>query len=274
MKIGLIIYLNEDIENTFKKLKELGISTCQLACYDDSFYNDKYANIIKKTINNLDIEITAFWCGWSGPKEWNFIDGYHTLGIVPIMYREQRIEELKRGADFAKSLGIKDVVTHMGFLPENMKTDEYQEIVKAIRNLATYLKKNNQYLLFETGQETPITLKRTIELVDTKNLGINLDPANLLLYGKGNPCDAIDVFGEYIRGVHAKDGEYPTNGLYLGIEKRIGEGRVNFPLMIKKLKDIRYDGAITIEREISGDEQIKDILYAKKFLEEIINEED
>ena len=91
------------------------------------------------------------------------------------------------------------------------------------------------------------------------------------MYGKGNPCDAIDIFGEYIRGVHGKDGEYPTNGNYLGEEKRIGDGRVNFPLLIKKLKEKGYDGAITIEREITGEEQIKDILYAKKFLEDIIN---
>ena len=83
--------------------------------------------------------------------------------------------------------------------------------------------------------------------------------------------NAIDIFGEYIRGVHGKDGEYPTNGNYLGEEKRIGDGRVNFPLLIKKLKEKGYDGAITIEREITGEEQIKDILYAKKFLEDIIN---
>ena len=125
--------------------------------------------------------------------------------------------------------------------------------------------------MFETGQETPITLLRTILTVNTGNLGINLDPANLLLYGKANPCDALDVFGKYVMGVHAKDGEYPTDPLYLGQEKRIGDGRVNFPLLIEKLKKLGYDGSLTIEREISGEKQVQDILYAKKFLEELIN---
>ena len=145
-------------------------------------------------------------------------------------------------------------------------------MVLAIKEVAEYCKKNGQYLLFETGQETPITLKRTIEAVGTGNLGINLDPANLLLYGKGNPCDAVDVFGEYVRNVHGKDGEYPVNPACLGEEKRIGDGRANYPLLIKKLKEKGYDGPITIEREISGEQQIKDILYAKKFLEDIIDE--
>ena len=134
-----------------------------------------------------------------------------------------------------------------------------------------YCKANGQYLLFETGQETPITLKRTIEYVGTGNLGINLDPANLLLYGKANPCDAVDIFGDYVRGVHGKDGQYPTDPNYLGEEKRIGDGRVNFPCLIKKLKEHGYDGSITIEREIDGDKQIEDILYAKEFLGGIIN---
>lgn len=271
MKIGTIVYLNNDIEKSFENLIKYGFNNCQLCCWDQSILNDEYVDRVIKSKIKYGIEISAFRCGWSGPAEWNFIDGYLTLGIVPIYYRDIRVKELKNGADFAKKIGVKDVVTHMGFLPENMKTDEYKEIVNVIKDLALYLKNNNQYLLFETGQETPITLKRTIEIINTGNLGINLDPANLLMYGKGNPCDAIDIFGEYIRGVHAKDGEYPINGMFLGEEKRIGDGRVNFPLLINKLKKIGYDGAITIEREIVGDEQIKDIIYAKKFLEDIIN---
>ena len=90
------------------------------------------------------------------------------------------------------------------------------------------------------------------------------------MYGKGNPVDALDVFGKYVRDVHAKDGLYPTDGKNLGKETPLGEGKVNFPLLVKRLKDIGYDGALTIEREISGDKQIEDIMKAKKILEELI----
>ena len=102
------------------------------------------------------------------------------------------------------------------------------------------------------------------------NLGINLDPANLILYGKANPVDSLDVFGEYVVDIHAKDGCYPTDGKNLGREVPIGEGSVNFPVFIQKLKKIGYDGTLIIEREITGEQQSKDILSAKKYLEALI----
>ena len=271
MKIGTMVHLDENVCAKIKDVKTYGMESFQLCCWNFSLFTDEMAEKIKKTADEEGLEISAVWCGWTGEAQWNFVRGYHTLGIVPIYFRHQRMKELKIGSDFAKKLGAKDMVTHMGFLPENPDTDEYRAVVIAIRELAEYCKANGQYLLFETGQETPITLKRTILDVGTGNLGINLDPANLLLYGKANPCDAVDIFGDYVRGMHAKDGEYPTDPAYLGEEKRIGDGRANFPVLIKKLKEHGYDGSITIEREISGDQQIADILYAKKFLEDIIN---
>ena len=173
------------------------------------------------------------------------------------------------GSDFAKKIGVTDIATHVGFMPENPATTEYTSLIPTLREIAEYAKKNEQYFLFETGQETPITIKRAIEDIGTGNLGVNLDPANLILYGKANPVDALDVFGEYVRGVHGKDGLYPTNGHNLGEEVRVGDGKVNFPAFIAKLKEVGYDGAITIEREISGDQQIEDIMYAKEYLEKL-----
>jgi len=190
--------------------------------------------------------------------------------LVPPAYRFERIEALKTGADFALKIGVKDVVTHVGFIPENPVDPEYLGVVNAVRYVAEHCKRNGQYFLFETGQETPVTLKRIIQDVGLDNLGINLDPANLLLYGRANPVDALDVFGEYVRGVHAKDGQYPTDGRNLGEEKPLGQGRVNFPLLIERLKQLSYKGAITIEREISGEQQIKDIQDAKEMLEKLI----
>ena len=181
-----------------------------------------------------------------------------------------RIENLKQGSDFAKKLGVENVATHVGFLPETPNTEQYHSVVCAIRTVAQYCKDNGQYFLFETGQETPVTLRRTIEDVGTGNLGINLDPANLILYGKANPIDALDVFGEYVRDVHAKDGCYPADGKNLGKEKPLGEGKVNFPALVKKLKEIGYDGPLSIEREITGEKQKKDIIMAKTLLEKLI----
>ena len=172
--------------------------------------------------------------------------------------------------DYAKRLGVKQIASHFGYLYENPMHEDYQALIAAIRDVAEYCKANGQKLLFETGQETPVTLRRVIEDVGTGNLGINLDPANLILYGKGNPIDALDVFGQYVRDIHAKDGKYPTNGHDLGEETVVGKGKVNFPLFIERLKEIGYNGTLIIEREIWGEQQIKDINDTKIYLEELI----
>jgi len=272
MKLGVIIPLNDHVSESMKKLKEMGFTTCQLNCWNEELFTDAYADMVNAAVKEYGIEISAFWCGYSGPKIWNFIEGPTTLGLVPPTYRFQRARELIHGAEFARKIGVTDIVTHVGFIPENPADIDYPGLVAIIRHIANEIKPYGQYFLFETGQETPVTLLRTIEDVGTGNLGINLDPANLLLYGKGNPCDALDVFGKYVRGVHGKDGEYPTNGRFLGEEKAMGQGRVNYPAFISKLKEIGYNGAITIEREISGEEQTRDILAAKALLESLLNE--
>src|SRR5437763_1787056 len=123
---------------------------------------------------------------------------------------------------------------------------------------------------YETGQETPITLVRTIQDVGTDNQGVNFDLANLILYGKSNPVDAIELLGPYVQGIHAKDGLWPTNPRELGKEVPIGKGKVDFPRIIARLKQLNYQGAVTIEREVFGPEQIEDVRAAKVYLERII----
>lgn len=271
MKLGVLINLRtEKIEDEFRQVNEFGFSSCQLCCWDHSLMTEEMAQKINDCCKKYDVTISTVWCGWSGPAVWNFYDGPLTLGLVPAEYRFARMKELMHGSDFARLLNVENLATHAGFLPEVPAGEQYNSVVAALRAVAKYAKDNGQYFLFETGQETPVTLKRTIEDIGTGNLGINLDPANLILYGKANPIDALDVFGEYVRDVHAKDGCYPTDGHHLGEEKPLGEGKVNFPSFINKLKEMGYEGPLTIEREISGERQIKDIKSAKKFLEELI----
>lgn len=270
MKIGVLVHMCKDIEKEIKKVHDLGLKSCQICCWDYSLCTDDMAEAIKKATKEYDVEVSTFWCGWSGPKVWNFYEGPVTLGLVPEDYRYARLTELKQGSDFAKKIEVVNVATHVGFLPETPNTREYHSLVCALRDLAEHIKNNGQYFLFETGQETPVTLRRTIEDIGTGNLGINLDPANLILYGKANPVDALDVFGQYVRDIHAKDGCYPTDGKNLGLETPLGEGKVNFPRFVAKLKELGYDGPITIEREISGEKQIEDIKLAKKLLESLI----
>lgn len=274
MKIGVCVNFNEieAMSKKFKNLKLEGFDNCQLISWKPELWTDDNLEIIKKLIKENGITISAFWCGWEGPCVWNFYDGQITLGLVPPEYRTMRIKNLCDGADFAHKLGVKNVVSHMGFIPENPNDPQFAPFCVAVRQVAEHLKKNNQNLLFETGQETPVTMLRCFEKVCMDNLGVNLDTANVILYGKANPVDALDVFGKYVMNIHAKDGLYPTNGHDLGSEVRIGDGKVDFKALFKKLHELGYDSYVTIEREIEGEQQISDIRHAKKYLGDIIAE--
>ena len=274
MKIGTMLYFNslEEMEKSFIKLRAFGFASCQLCSWEPEKWTDENADGIRALAEKHGIEISSFWCGWEGPKIWDFYEGQRTLGLVPPEYREMRVKNRCDGADFAHRIGLTDVATHMGFIPECPFDPNFEPLCDAIRTVAQHLKKNGQYLLFETGQETPVTMLRCFEQVGMDNLGVNLDTANLILYGKANPVDALDVFGKYVRNLHAKDGFYPVNGHDLGEEVRLGDGKVDFPALFRRLKELGYDAYVTIEREISGEQQDEDIRHAKVYLETIINE--
>lgn len=276
MRVGTMIELSKDmdVEEAFGRLKSMGMESCQLVCWDRKLLCEKTVLLVKAAAKRTEVDITAFWCGWEGPKTWDFYDGQLTLGLVPQTFRFERMKMLEEGIDFAHMLHIKDVVTHVGYMPENPYDADYAGILACLKALVRRCGERGQNFLFETGQETPVTLKRVIQDIEKgtglKNVGINLDPANLIMYGKGNPVDALEVFGEYVMGVHGKDGRYPTDGYRLGEETPLGEGSVNYPAFVSRLREIGYKGDITIEREISGREQKRDIETAKKLLEGLI----
>ena len=273
MNVGIIIsHSAEGMREKFANASAQGFHHCQLTSWNPALWTDEKLEELKQLTAEYGVEITAFWCGWAGPKRWNFTEGPETLGIVPVAYRGMRVQNLLDGAAFADKLGIKDVVTHMGFIPENMTDPNYPGVVAAVKVIALDLKRREQNLLFETGQETPVVLLRLFEEINTGNLYVNLDPANLMMYGKANPVDSLDVFGDYVRGVHAKDGLYPTNGRELGHEVKVGTGKANFPALLKGLKEHGFDGSLTIEREISGDQQLIDIRETQAYLQGLIDQ--
>jgi sugar phosphate isomerase/epimerase len=266
-KIGVIIGLypdREKLESKFKMMKELELTSCQLSSWQACHRTPEMAEVVKGLCREYGIEVSCLWTGWTPEAYWNFYEGQETLGLVPPVFREHRLAELRQAIGFAKMIGTTDLTTHVGFMPENPYDPNYHGVIVALRMLCQSLKNNEMYFNFETGQETPVTLLRAIEDIGTGNIGLNLDPANLILYGKANPCDAMDVFGDYVRGIHVKDGLYPTDGRNLGKETRVGDGKVNFPKLIGLLNEHHYKGHFTIEREIAeGEQQRADIIHAR-----------
>ncbi|HEY1338754.1 MAG TPA: sugar phosphate isomerase/epimerase family protein, partial [Bryobacteraceae bacterium] len=228
MRLGLIISIRTDPDAAIKRVHDFGLPTCQL---HPGGMTDADVAKLRKALDDYKVEATTAVFGGPGPAVYDFYQGPQTIGLVPRQYREARIAHIKAVSDFAKKAGIPVVMGHCGFIPENPNDELYGEVVTAIRTCATYAKDNGQKFLCETGQETPITLVRAIRDVGLDNVGVNFDVANVILYGKANPVDAVDLLGPYIGGIHAKDGLYPTDPKKLGREVPIGEGKVNFPVL-------------------------------------------
>jgi sugar phosphate isomerase/epimerase len=273
MALGLIVSPFGAPEATLRRVHELGFSNCFLSM--DGYiggFTPEIAAQFRDLLARYELIATTVEVVGPPPLEWNFTRGPSTIGLVPPKTRAARIDALRQASDFAKLAGISQVQTHCGFIPEDPADPLYPGTVEAIRAVAQHCQGNGQHFLMETGQETPTTMSRMIRDVDRPNLAVGLDTANLILYGKANPVDAVDILGPHVRSVHAKDGRWPTNPSELGEEVLIGKGLVDFKLVFTKLHRLGYTGAITIERETSGPKQIEDVRQEKLYLEKILRE--
>jgi len=267
MRLGIIVGAGPDPAASIRRVHDLGFPTCQVGVRDTS---DAAAAALRGALSKYGVEATSAVFGGPGPEVYDFYQGPLTIGLVPRQTRQARLERIRQVAEFAKKAGIPAVQGHCGFIPEDPNEPLYKEAVEAIRTAAGYAKQQGLGFRCETGQETPVTLVRAIHDIGLDNVGVNFDVGNLILYGKANPVDAVEILAPYIQGVHAKDGLYPTGTRELGREVPIGEGKVDFPALIAKLKKIGYTNPLTIEREISGEKQTADILASKAFLEKLI----
>ena len=275
MKLGTLVRITDinKANEEFKKVKELGLPSCQLV-YKPATYNREDTLIIKEASEANGIEISAMFAGYNDTDTvWDIYYGFQTAGINVEAYRKSRIDYIKAASDFANEIGITDIIIHAGFVPNNPFAPEYGTMIAGLNTLTSYFRPKGQNLLLETGGEAPITLLRLIEDVGAGNLFINFDPANILMYGYGHPVDALKVFGKYVRNMHGKDGFLPTDTRHTGREAPVSEGAVDFKGIIKEFRNLSYDRYITIEREISGEAQIRDILKAKEYFEKLLNEE-
>lgn len=268
--LGIIFPLEGILSGDVEELFSFGLDCVQIRAWHPENLTEENAEKVRKVLDGK-LYVSSVWAGYSGPCRFDFVSGLSTIGIVPEAYRAMRLKELCRGVDFARMLSAPDVATHMGYIPELPVYEAYRGVVEAVKFVGSYAAARDIHFNFETGQETPVTLMRTIQDTGLSNLGVNLDPANLVMYGRGNPLDAADIFASRVRGVHVKDGFYPEGDFHqLGREVKVGEGKVNFPALVEKLKKNGYEGDFYIEREISGDQQIADIrdtvAYMRKLL--------
>lgn len=230
---------------------ELGVSTIQLHAPHRESRTPEKAERFLQQLQNYGIRLTAVFGGFDGESYADIPTVERTVGLVPRATRAERLEEMKQIADFARQLGCSVVALHLGFVPHDRNGQDYREVVEVTRELCQYVKRHGQSLHLETGQETAQALVQFIDDVGVNNLFVNFDPANMILYGTGEPIAALKLLGSRVRSVHCKDGKWAKKpGQEWGQEVPLGQGDVNIEAYLRTLYEIGYDGPLTIEREI------------------------
>lgn len=270
--LGVFASVDAGLGVKLEVARELGVPTIQLHAPHANTRTKANADAFLKKLTNYGMKLTCVFGGFTGESYADIPTVSKSVGLVPPETRAARTKELKEIADFANLLGCKCVGLHIGFVPHDKKDPLYNQIVDVARDVCDHLAKNCQALHLETGQETAESLLGFIEDVQRPNLFINFDPANMILYGTGEPIAALKKVGKYVRSVHCKDGKWAElAGKEWGQEVPLGEGDVGMENYLRTLKEIGYDGPLTIEREIpqEPERQKAEIGHALKLLTEL-----
>ncbi len=235
---------------------ELGIPTVQLHAPQSSSRVPANAEAFLKRCDAAGITPTVVFGGFEGESYADIATTARTVGLVPEETRAARVQEMKEIADFAKLLGVDAIGLHIGFVPADRSSVSYKGLLDVTRDLLDYTGTLGLNVHLETGQETADHLLEFLHDVARTNLYINFDPANMILYGTGDPIAALRKVGKYVRSVHCKDAKWAAEsmrGTAWGTEVALGEGDVGMETYLQTLLELGYRGPLTIEREIAHD---------------------
>lgn len=270
--IGVFASVDAGLGVRLEVARELGVPTIQLHAPSPASRTPQRAREFLAELDRLGIRLTAVFGGFEGESYADIPTVVRTVGLVPPETRRSRTAEMKEIADFARLLHCNVVALHLGFVPHDTKAPLYREVLAVARDLCDHCRNNGQALHLETGQETADALVQFIRDVERDNLFVNFDPANMILYGSGEPIAALEKVGPWVKSVHCKDGRWAKNpGKEWGQEVPLGEGDVGMENYLRTLDKIGYRGPLTIEREIpqEPERQKAEISRAVKLLGEL-----
>ena len=249
--IGVFASIDAGLGVRLEVAHELGVPTVHLHTPSRHSRTPQRASEFLDQLSDLGIRITCLFGGFEGESYADIPTVKRTVGLVPRETRAARTAELKEIADFARELSVDVVGVHIGFVPHDPADPDYRELLDLARGLCDHCGRNSQALHLETGQEPADVLIRFLDDVGRDNLFVNFDPANMILYGAGQPLPALELLGARVRSVHCKDAKWSNRpGETWGREVPLGDGDVDFAAFLATLERIGYDGPLTIEREI------------------------
>lgn len=252
--LGVFASIDAGLGVQWDVVEELEVPTVQLHAPHRASRTQDHAKRLLTKLAEIGLRVTVVFAGFEGESYADIPTVAQTVGLVPPATRSMRMAEMREISDFSRLLGVDAVGLHLGFVPHDSSHALYGEVLAVTRELCDYCKGNGQNLHLETGQEPADTLVRFLGDVDRDNLFVNFDPANMILYGCGEPIEALRKVGRHVRSVHCKDAKWAKQpGLEWGTEVPLGEGDVNMDAFLRTLCEVGYAGPLTIEREIPQD---------------------
>jgi len=270
--IGVFASIDAGLGVNLEVVRELGIPTIQLHAPHRSTRTPQRAKEFLDQLRSMGVTITVVFGGFEGESYADIPTVARTVGLVPPETRAERTRELKEIADFARLLEVDAIGLHIGFVPHDRSDPLYRQVVDVTREVCDHCRRNAQRLHLETGQESADTLLQFLADVERDNVFINFDPANMILYGSGEPLAALRKVGRYVRSVHCKDAKWADQpGKQWGTEVPFGQGDVNAEAFLRTLKELGYTGPLTIEREIpqEPERQKAEIAQAIRLINEL-----
>jgi len=272
MEIGVMFWAGRDPVESLRELKSLGVRCGQLGVPGSLVLDAATTAAWKQALEAEQFTLVTVFAAYEGESYADIPTVQKTVGFIPAATRAEREARTYAISDFAAALGVSSIACHIGFIPEDPDNPDYKAVREMVRRVADYTARHKQIFALETGQEPARVLLRFIEDVARPNIRINFDPANMILYGTGDPIEALDLLGPLVVSVHCKDGDWPPRERpgALGTERPLGQGSVGIERFIAKLKQLGYRGTLNIEREIEDrQQQLADIRMAIRLLEQL-----
>jgi sugar phosphate isomerase/epimerase len=253
-------------------LDRLGIDVVQIACGDPHHAAWEEGDRLPEAARAAGFRMTGAMLGFPGEDYTTPQTIQKTGGFGNPATRAERLDRFRWALDRTRALGLSDLMLHAGFIPEPKAADR-KPFLDTLAKVSELAQAKGVTVAFETGQETADLLRLTLDELKRPNLKVNFDPANMLLYDKGDPLRAVEILGKDIRSVHVKEANRPTTPGNWGEEVPLGQGQVNIRAFVQTLKKVGYRGPLCIEREVGNQEQrVADIAHGIAFLRQCLAE--
>jgi sugar phosphate isomerase/epimerase len=266
---GVIFWADRD---SLAAVISFGVHCGQLGVPGGMELNAAVAAQWRAALDEAGFQVVTVVAAYLGENYGDIPTVQRTVGFIPPDFREERERRTYAVSDFAAALGVRGIACHIGFVPDDAGEPDYIAVRDMVRRVCDHAARHGQTFALETGQEPAHVLLGFLKDVDRSNLGINFDPANMILYGTGDPVEALDVLGPHVLSVHCKDGDWPAKDApgSLGVERPLGNGSVGIPRFLEKLKAIGFRGPLNIEREAENqEERYRDLRAAVKLLDSL-----